>query len=270
MLALIFTAAQKKGEIRADLPVEYLSGLLVGSIVQIALHWTLHGKARTTAGMVRPRLEVALGRSAAAMSAFLGWREACKAGAAVCGGKGYNLARLARYGFRVPRGGVLAAGAPLAEIRPGLEQLGLLDAKLAVRSSATAEDSARASFAGIHRSFLNVSGVEAVKLAAQGCIDSLQTPEAIAYRRRMGFRDEEVQCAVVICEMVEARCAGVAFSCDPATGRRDLILIDAAEGLGEAVVSGRVNPQRILWRNQGGRFSRQGGEGRLATLPERY
>ena len=44
MLALIFTAAQKKGEIRADLPVEYLSGLLVGSIVQIALHWTLHAK----------------------------------------------------------------------------------------------------------------------------------------------------------------------------------------------------------------------------------
>ena len=202
------------------------------------------------------------------MSAFLGWGEACKAGAAVCGGKGYNLARLARYGFRVPRGGVLAAGAPVAEIRPGLEQFGLLDAKLAVRSSATAEDSARASFAGIHRSFLNVRGVEAVMLAAQGCIDSLQKPEAIVYRRRMGFRDEEVQCAVVICEMVEARCAGVAFSCDPATGRRDLILIDAAEGLGEAVVSGRVNPQRILWRNQGGRFSRQGGEGRLATLPE--
>lgn len=202
------------------------------------------------------------------MSAFLGWGEAYKAGAAVCGGKGYNLARLARYGFRVPRGGVLAAGAPVAEIQPGLERFGLLDAKLAVRSSATAEDSARASFAGIHRSFLNLRGVEAVMLAAQGCIDSLQKPEAIVYRRRMGFRDEEVQCAVVICEMVEARCAGVAFSCDPATGRRDLILIDAAEGLGEAVVSGRVNPQRILWRNQGGRFSRQGGEGRLATLPE--
>ena len=202
------------------------------------------------------------------MSAFLGWQETYEAGAAVCGGKGYNLARLARYGFRVPRGGVLPVGAPLSEIQPGLERLGLLDAKVAVRSSATAEDSTRASFAGIHRSFLNVSGVEAVKQAAQGCIDSVQTLEAIAYRRRMDFREEEVQCAVVICEMVDARCAGVAFSCDPATGRRDLILIDAAEGLGEAVVSGRVNPQRILWRNQGGKFSRQGGQGRLAALPD--
>jgi pyruvate,water dikinase len=193
------------------------------------------------------------------MSAFLNWQEAYEAGAAVCGGKGYNLARLARYGFRVPRGGVLPAGAPLSEIRNGLERLGLADVKVAVRSSATGEDSARASFAGIHRSFLNVSGAAAIEEAAHGCIDSLDTPEAIAYRRRMGFRDEEVRCAVVVCEMVDARSAGVAFSCDPATGRRDLILIDAAEGLGEAVVSGRVNPQRMIWRNRCGVLSRQGG-----------
>ena len=179
------------------------------------------------------------------------------AGPAVCGGKGYNLARLARYGFRVPRGGVLPVGAPLSAIRAGIERLGLIHAKVAVRSSATAEDSARASFAGIHRSFLNVSGIDAIEQAAQGCIDSLQTPEAIAYRRRMGFRDEEVRCAVVICEMVEARAAGVAFSCDPAGGRRDLIVIDAAEGLGDAVVSGRVNPQRGGWRSQSGVLRRE-------------
>ena len=155
------------------------------------------------------------------MSAFLNWREAYEAGVAVCGGKGYNLARLARYGFRVPRGGVLPAGAPLSEIPHGLERLGLLETGVAVRSSATAEDSARASFAGIHRSFLNAIGAAAVQEAAQGCIDSLQTPEAIAYRRRMGFRDEEVRCAVVVCEMVDARCAGVAFSCDRFQRPRD-------------------------------------------------
>ena len=201
------------------------------------------------------------------MSACLNWRGAFEAGAAVCGGKGYNLARLARYGFRVPRGFVLPAGAPLAEIRQGLKQSGLGDAKVAVRSSATGEDSARASFAGIHRSFLNVSGAAAVEAAAQGCIDSLGTPQAIAYRRRMGFSDEEVRCAVVICEMVEARSAGVAFSGDPATGRRDLILIDAAEGLGDAVVSGRVNPERMTWRKQFGRLRRQGDSAGRAWLP---
>jgi rifampicin phosphotransferase len=199
---------------------------------------------------------------------ILNWQEAYEAGVPVCGGKGYNLARLARYGFRVPRGGVLPAGAPLSEIAGGLERLGLREAKVAVRSSATAEDSARASFAGIHRSFLNVRGVAAVQQAAQGCIDSLQTAEAIAYRRRMGYRDDEVQCAVAICEMVDARCAGVAFSCDPATGRRDLIVIDAAEGLGDAVVGGRVNPQRMVWRNRDGLLSRQDGSARPAWLPE--
>ena len=201
------------------------------------------------------------------MSTCLNWQEACEAGAAVCGGKGYNLARLARYGFRVPRGGVLPAGAPVSDLPQGLEQWGLSDATVAVRSSATAEDSARASFAGIHRSFLNVRGASAVEAAAQGCHDSLQTPEAIAYRRHMGFRDEEVQCAVVVCEMVDARCAGVAFSCDPATGRRDLIPIDAAEGLGEAVVSGRVNPARMVWRRANGTLSRHSGTA-VAWLPE--
>ena len=179
------------------------------------------------------------------MTSLLNWNQAYEAGPSVCGGKGYNLARLARYGFRVPHGGVLPAGASIAEIGPGLEQLGLDKTRVAVRSSATAEDSSRASFAGIHRSYLNVLGREAVERAAQGCIDSLATPEAQSYRRRMGFADEEVRCAVVVCEMVDALCAGVAFSCDPANGRRDLILIDAAEGLGDRLAQGSVNPARM-------------------------
>jgi pyruvate,water dikinase len=192
-----------------------------------------------------------------AMNGFLGWAEAYAAGPDACGGKGWNLARLARYGFRVPRGGVLPVGAALSGIREGMERLGLAGAKVAVRSSATAEDGVRASFAGIHRSFLNVSGVPAIERAAQGCLDSLATPEAVAYRRRMGFRDEEVRCAVVVCEMVEARCAGVAFSCDPATGRRDLVAIEAAEGLGDAVLGGRVNPRRAVWRSRTGILRRE-------------
>jgi phosphohistidine swiveling domain-containing protein len=177
------------------------------------------------------------------------------AGVPTCGGKGFHLARLARYGFRVPRGGVLPVGAAIGEIRAGLTRLGLSETLVAVRSSATAEDSVGASFAGIHKSFLNVSGVGAVEEAARGCLESLRSPEAVAYRQRMGIKGE-VAGAVVICEMVPARAAGVAFSCDPATGRRDLILIDAAEGLGDAVVSGRVNPQRMLWRRERGVITR--------------
>jgi len=202
-----------------------------------------------------------------AMRSLLNWYEAYEAGPSVCGGKGYNLARLARYGFRVPRGAVLAAGAPISAIGHGLEQLGLDQTAVAVRSSATAEDSSRASFAGIHRTYLNVCGREAVERAAQGCIDSLTTPEAQSYRRRMGFADEEVRCAVVICEMVDALCAGVAFSCDPANGRRDLILIDAAEGLGDILVQGAVNPVRMSWRRSTGRLVRESGPAPGALLP---
>ncbi len=201
------------------------------------------------------------------MTSLLNWNQAFEAGPSVCGGKGYNLARLARYGFRVPHGGVLPAGASIAEIGPGLEQLGLSKTKVAVRSSATAEDSSRASFAGIHRSFLNVLGREAVQQAAQGCIDSLATPEAQSYRRRMGFADEEVRCAVVVCEMVDALSAGVAFSCDPANGRRDLILIDAAEGLGDKLVQGAVNPARMTWRRFGGLLLREGAQAAAGLLP---
>src|SRR5215472_2673611 len=115
------------------------------------------------------------------MTSLLSWADAFEAGPSVCGGKGYNLARLARYGFRVPRGGVLPAGAPIADIGAGLAQSGLDKSRVAVRSSATAEDSARASFAGIHQSFLNVCGREAVELAAQDCIRSLDSPEAQSY-----------------------------------------------------------------------------------------
>ncbi len=201
------------------------------------------------------------------MKSILNWYEAYKAGSSVCGGKGYNLARLARYGFRVPRGGVLPVGASMSEIGSGLEQLGLEKASVAVRSSATAEDSSRASFAGIHRSYLNVRGRTAVELAAQGCIDSLTTLEAQSYRRRLGFADEEVRCAVVICEMVDAQCAGVAFSSDPANGRRDLILIDAAEGLGDRLVQGDVNPVRMSWRRTTSGLVRESGPAPGTLLP---
>jgi len=110
-------------------------------------------------------------------------------------------------------------------------------------------------------------GRAAVERAAQGCVDSLTTPEAQSYRRRMGFADEEVRCAVVICEMVDALCAGVAFSCDPANGRRDLILIDVAEGLGDRLVQGAVNPVRMSWRRSTGRLVRESGPTPGTLLP---
>jgi rifampicin phosphotransferase len=89
----------------------------------------------------------------------------------------------------------------------------------------------------------------------------------------MNFADDEVLCAVAICEMVHAEggpephSAGVAFSFDPVSGRRDLIVMDAASGLGEAVVSGAVDSQRIVSRNVKGRLCHESRSGGAALLP---
>ncbi|HWI62834.1 MAG TPA: PEP/pyruvate-binding domain-containing protein, partial [Symbiobacteriaceae bacterium] len=122
------------------------------------------------------------------------------------------------------------------------------DRPVAVRSSATAEDSAAASFAGIHQSFLNVTGEAAIIDAVRGCYASLWTPQAVAYRRRQGLSDDAVAAAVVILAMVPARAAGVCFTCDPRTGKRDRFAISASPGLGEALVSGATEPDEYMVR----------------------
>ncbi len=223
---------------------------------------------------------------------FFSWTEAFQAGVEVAGGKGWNLGRLKWYGFKIPAGGVLGAGAYQSfieennllkdteqiarsvnidnigekdierklfllreSIKAGhipanirdelvyhLKTAGILDKPVAVRSSAFAEDSGKASFAGIYASFLNVRGVDNILSAIKRCYASLWTPRAVAYRRKMDVKDAEVSQAVVIMEMVETLAAGVAFTCDPQTGREDRFVVNANFGLGESVVSGAIEP----------------------------
>lgn len=132
------------------------------------------------------------------------------------------------------------------ELAAFLTAAGLTDRPVAVRSSATAEDSASASFAGIHQSFLNVTGPAAVAEALRSCYASLWTPQALTYRRRLGLGDDSVAAAVVILAMVPARAAGVCFTCEPRTGRRDRFAISCSPGLGEALVSGAAVPDDYL------------------------
>ncbi|MEU4327831.1 PEP/pyruvate-binding domain-containing protein [Nonomuraea dietziae] len=119
-------------------------------------------------------------------------------------------------------------------------------AAVAVRSSATAEDLPYASFAGQQDTYLNVVGVEAVQDAVRRCWASLWTDRAVAYRASNGIDHAAVRLAVVLQRMVEAEVAGVMFTANPVTGRRREAVIDAAPGLGEAVVSGAVNPDRFV------------------------
>ncbi|MCX4661732.1 rifamycin-inactivating phosphotransferase [Streptomyces uncialis] len=112
----------------------------------------------------------------------------------------------------------------------------------AVRSSATAEDLPTASFAGQQDTYLNVVGPAAVLQHISRCWASLFTERAVTYRRRNGIDHRTVRMAVVVQRMVFPHAAGILFTADPLTGNRKVATVDAGFGLGEALVSGLVNP----------------------------
>ncbi len=120
------------------------------------------------------------------------------------------------------------------------------DIPVAVRSSATAEDSPDASFAGEHDTYLWVRGADAVLDKIRACWASLYTDRAIAYREEMGYHHDDVDMSVAVQKMVHPRAAGVAFTLDPTNGDRSGVCIDAAWGFGEGVVSGDITPDNFL------------------------
>ena len=130
---------------------------------------------------------------------------------------------------------------------------------VAVRSSATAEDLPGMSFAGQQDSFLNVRGEDALLRAVRDCWASLWTARAIGYRARHGIPADEVTLAVVVQHLVDADTAGILFTVDPMTGSRDRVLINAAWGLGEAVVGGQVTPDTFTVARVGGAVGRRPG-----------
>jgi len=129
-----------------------------------------------------------------------------------------------------------------ADIRKEItKNYGLLkNKKVAVRSSATAEDLPTASFAGQQDTYLNISGDADIIKSVQKCWASLFTSRAIYYREKNNFKHRDVLISVVIQEMVDADYAGVMFTVDPVNKKH--ILIEVVEGLGEALVSGQVTP----------------------------
>src|SRR3954447_2630885 len=205
---------------------------------------------------------------------------------ALVGGKAANLGVLIRAGFPVPPGVCLTTvaysrtvGAALDDVvadlaatepedTARLRQLAVmararvLEARVpddvaqavrgsaggpvAVRSSATAEDLPSVSFAGQQDSFLNVVGEDAVLDAVRSCWASLWTDRAVVYRAAHGIDHAAVRLAVVVQHMVQAQVAGVLFTANPVTGRRREAVVDASPGLGEAVVSGAVNPDHFV------------------------
>jgi len=137
---------------------------------------------------------------------------------------------------------------------------------VAVRSSATAEDLPYASFAGQQDTYLNVVGDEPVLEAMRRCWASLWTDRAVSYRAANGIDPRSVRLAVAVQRMVETAVAGILFTANPLTGRRRQAVIDASPGLGEAVVSGAVNPDHFVVNTATGEIvERRLGDKRVAV-----
>lgn len=136
-----------------------------------------------------------------------------------------------------------------AELTEAYEELCLrrteVNVPTAVRSSATGEDAADASFAGIFDTYLGVSGPARVIEAVRSCWGSLFTARALAYRQRKGISHHAMPIAVGVIELIHARASGVAFSVHPVTGRSDRVVLETSWGWGEAIVQGAVDPDHV-------------------------
>src|SRR6202171_464906 len=184
---------------------------------------------------------------------------------------GHKAANLARFSasFRVPPAFCLSTSV-YDELRPALTAegtserhalrlciadayerlagtIGARDPRVAVRSSATGEDSADASFAGQHETILNVSGVDAVVEAVLDCWPSAGNERVTAYRKEKGI-DAAVQVAVLVQQMVDSDTSAIAFGIDPVSGDTEVVVIDAAAGLGDKIASGEITPDRYTVR----------------------
>ena len=119
-------------------------------------------------------------------------------------------------------------------------------APVAVRSSATAEDTESASFAGMNETFLNIMGSDSVVDAVRRCWASLFGARTVFYRAKRGFSQTDIDIAVVVQRQIQSTRSGVMFTINPASGNRDELVIEGSFGLGEAVVSGSVSPDRYV------------------------
>jgi pyruvate,water dikinase len=155
------------------------------------------------------------------------------------GGKSASLGELIAAGIPVPPGFAASTAADIEEIADAYRALG--EPAVAVRSSAIGEDSAETTFAGLQDTYLWVRGAEQVCAAVRDCWASLDNPEAVSYRERMGVEGTPAM-GVTVQAMVDASVSGVMFTCNPVSGDPSSVAVNASWGLGLAVVGGEVTP----------------------------
>jgi pyruvate, water dikinase len=194
------------------------------------------------------------------------------------GGKGGSLATMVQHGLPIPPGFVITSAAFLAEVdeqrlrslcrggnmagareivaaaRPPAalvaDHYAVIGDPVAVRSSACAEDSEGASYAGQQETYLNVDGLPAVLAKIIECWLSFFADRAVFYRDKKGSLDD-VAIAVIVQKMIDSKKSGVLFTVDPVQGRKDRMVVEAAFGLGENVVDGRQTPDHYALDRKG-------------------
>lgn len=189
------------------------------------------------------------------------------------GGKAFNLAKLKKAGFNVPNAFVItteARGKMTKELKDLIfKNLGNLKTKkFAVRSSATCEDVRLTSFAGQFESYLAISQKDLIK-DIKKCWASTTKERVLAYCQYHNISPLTIKMAVIIQEMVFAEKGGVIFTKDVFQGREGILVIEAAKGLGERVVSGIVNPESIFISKDTGKIvQKQSGDGQVLSQRE--
>lgn len=193
---------------------------------------------------------------------------------ALTGGKASRLAELVQQGHAVPDGVVLTtealrgldgaadAGDRIAALVHGA--LELIDGPVAVRSSAVAEDLVGASFAGLYETVLDVEGSDAVRDAVTLCLAAAASERVRVYRERNRVADGGI--ALLVQRMVPATAAGVAFSADPVSGARDVVVVSAVPSVGEALVSGTADGE--AWEVRGDEAVRRPGGPAVLSLAQ--
>jgi pyruvate,water dikinase len=189
------------------------------------------------------------------------------------GGKSASLGELIAAGIPVPPGFAASTAADVQEIADAYRALG--EPAVAVRSSAIGEDSAETTFAGLQDTYLWVRGVEQVRAAVRDCRASLDNPEAVSYRERMGIEGKPAM-GVTVQVMVDAAVSGVMFTCNPVSGDPSTVAVNASWGLGVAVVGGEVTPDEyrvskvtgeVLHRTIGPKLIEYGAGGERSDVP---
>lgn len=173
------------------------------------------------------------------------------------GGKAYGLSRLLKMNLSVPPAFIIQ-NARIGDYPEDLDEHfeSLAADAVAVRSSATGEDGIELSFAGQYESVLGVRGISQLREAIDHCVASASSDRAIEYQTKH-TGGQQVAMNVIVQSMVDARVAGVVFTADPVSARRDLLIVDAVGGLGEALVSGEATPDHYAVNTHGEILRRQ-------------